>query len=61
MALFIHIGYPKTSTTYLQNFYFNKLKIKFLGKKLYSESWLNSKERSKYNDLMKTLKQKKRI
>lgn len=53
MTLILHIGYPKTSTTYLQNFYFNKLNLKFLGKELYSESWLNSKERLKYNQYIK--------
>ena len=55
MTLILHIGYPKTSTTYLQNFYFNKLNLKFLGKELYSESWLNSKERLKYNQYIKKL------
>ena len=29
---FIHIGFPKTGTTYLQNNIFNKISINYLGK-----------------------------
>jgi len=57
MALFLHIGYPKTSTTYLQNYYFNKLDLNFLGKKINHKSWLNSKKRWKYNEINKVIEQ----
>tara|TARA_A100001037_G_C15148009_1_gene637402 strand:+ start:3230 stop:4144 length:915 start_codon:yes stop_codon:yes gene_type:complete len=58
MSLFLHIGYPKTSTTYLQNYYFNRLNVNFLGKKLHSESWINSSERRRYNHLIKILNER---
>ncbi len=58
MPLFLHIGYPKTSTTYLQNYFFDKLNINFLGKKN-NKVWLNSKKRLKFNEIVNNLKKNK--
>ena len=58
MSLFLHIGYPKTSTTYLQNYYFNKLDLNFLGKKE-DKKWLNSKKRLKFIKIIDALNNNK--
>ena len=56
-----HIGLIKTGTTYLQNFYFNKIGYNYIGKELLNKKWLYSKKHRLYNEINYLIKNQKGV